>query len=255
MFSGQPVALVVAEDFETARYAASLVRVSYAMEEPGTDLEALRGTAYDPPYKRQGIKPPPEPWGDADKAFGSAPVRVQGAYSLADEHHNPMEPHASTVVVEQDGTYTVYDKIQGVSNSHQYLTNVFGLKPDQVRVLNPYLGGGFGSGLRPQYQLFLAMLAAQELKRSVRVTLTRDQLWSFTYRSEALQTIALGAEPDGRLTALRHDAVQGTSQYEDYQEVVVNWSGVLYRCDNVALGYRLVKLDTPTPGDMRAPAR
>ncbi|MGU3385904.1 xanthine dehydrogenase family protein molybdopterin-binding subunit [Methylobacterium sp. D53M] len=253
VFNGQPVALVVAEDFETARYAASLVRVSYAMEEPGTDLEALRGTAYDPPYKRTGIKPPPEPWGDADKAFGSAPVRVQGAYSLADEHHNPMEPHASTVVVEQDGTYTVYDKIQGVSNSHQYLTNVFGLKPDQVRVLNPYLGGGFGSGLRPQYQLFLAMLAAQELKRSVRVTLTRDQLWSFTYRSEALQTIALGAEPDGRLTALRHDAVQGTSQYEDYQEVVVNWSGVLYRCDNVALGYRLVKLDTPTPGDMRAP--
>ncbi|MBN4097581.1 xanthine dehydrogenase family protein molybdopterin-binding subunit [Methylobacterium sp. OT2] len=253
VFSGQPVALVVAEDFETARYAASLVRVSYAMEEPGTDLEALRGTAYDPPYKRTGIKPPPEPWGDADKAFGSAPVRVQGAYSLADEHHNPLEPHASTVVVEQDGTYTVYDKIQGVSNSHQYLTNVFGLKPDQVRVLNPYLGGGFGSGLRPQYQLFLAMLAAQELKRSVRVTLTRDQLWSFTYRSEALQTIALGAEPDGRLTALRHDAVQGTSQYEDYQEVVVNWSGVLYRCDNVALGYRLVKLDTPTPGDMRAP--
>ncbi|MGU3421863.1 xanthine dehydrogenase family protein molybdopterin-binding subunit [Methylobacterium sp. D54C] len=253
VFSGQPVALVVAEDFETARYAASLVRVSYAMEEPGTDLEALRGTAYDPPYKRTGIKPPPEPWGDADKAFGSAPVRVQGAYSLADEHHNPMEPHASTVVVEQDGTYTVYDKIQGVSNSHQYLTNVFGLKPDQVRVLNPYLGGGFGSGLRPQYQLFLAMLAAQELKRSVRVTLTRDQLWSFTYRSEALQTIALGAEPDGRLMALRHDAVQGTSQYEDYQEVVVNWSGVLYRCDNVALGYRLVKLDTPTPGDMRAP--
>ncbi|MEE7449868.1 aldehyde oxidase [Methylobacterium radiotolerans] len=253
VFSGQPVALVVAEDFETARYAASLVRVSYAMEEPGTDLEALRGTAYDPPYKRTGIKPPPEPWGDADKAFGSAPVRVQGAYSLADEHHNPMEPHASTVVVEQDGTYTVYDKIQGVSNSHQYLANVFGLKPDQVRVLNPYLGGGFGSGLRPQYQLFLAMLAAQELQRSVRVTLTRDQMWSFTYRSEALQTIALGAEPDGTLTALRHDAVQGTSQYEDYQEVVVNWSGVLYRCDNVALGYRLVKLDTPTPGDMRAP--
>jgi len=252
-FSGQPVALVVAEDFETARYAASLVHVTYAAQEPETDLGALRGTAYEPPYKRQGIKPPPKPWGDADKAFDSAPVRVQGSYSLADEHHNPMEPHASTVVVEQDGTYTVYDKIQGVSNSHQYLTNVFGLKPDQVRVLNPYLGGGFGSGLRPQYQLFLAMLAAQELKRSVRVTLTRDQMWSFTYRSEALQTIALGAEPDGKLTALRHDAVQGTSQYEDYQEVVVNWSGVLYRCDNVALGYRLVKLDTPTPGDMRAP--
>ncbi|WP_342107994.1 xanthine dehydrogenase family protein molybdopterin-binding subunit [Methylobacterium sp. SI9] len=252
-FSGQPVALVVAEDFETARHAASLVHVTYAAQEPETDLEAMRGEAYDPPTKREGIKPPPKPWGDADAAFGSAPVRVQEGYSLAIEHHNPMEPHASTVVVEADGTYTVYDKVQGVSNSQQYLAGVFGLKPDQVRVLNPYLGGGFGSGLRPQYQLFLAMLAAQELKRSVRVTLTRDQMWSFTYRPEALQTIALGAERDGRLVALRHDAIHGTSHYEDYQEVVVNWSGVLYRCDNVALTYGLVKVDTPTPGDMRAP--
>ena len=193
VYSGQPVALVVAEDFETARYAASLVRISYERQEPVTDLKAVRGDAYDPPKKREGIKPPPAPWGDADQAFGSAPIRVQGGYSMANEHHNPMEPHATTVVVEEDGTYTVYDKIQGVSNSHQYLVNVFGLKPDQVRVLNPYLGGGFGSGLRPQYQAFLAMLAAQELKRSVRVTLTRDQMWSFTYRGEALQTISLGA--------------------------------------------------------------
>ncbi|MCJ2092818.1 xanthine dehydrogenase family protein molybdopterin-binding subunit [Methylobacterium sp. J-072] len=253
VYSGQPVALVVAEDFETARYAASLIQVRYEAQEPTTDLRAVRGEAYDPPGKREGIKPPPEPWGDADQAFGSAPIRVQGAYTLANEHHNPMEPHATTVVVEKDGTYTVYDKIQGVSNSHQYLANVFGLKPDQVRVLNPYLGGGFGSGLRPQYQAFLAMLAAQELKRSVRVTLTRDQMWSFTYRGEALQTVSLGAEADGTLTALRHDAVQGTSHYEDYQEVIVNWSGVLYRCDNVALTYRIAKLDTATPGDMRAP--
>ena len=122
-----------------------------------------------------------------------------------------------------------------------------------MRVLNPYLGGGFGSGLRPQYQLFLAMLAAKDLGRSVRVTLTRDQMWSFTYRSEAIQTVALGADPSGKLTALKHDAVQGTSTYEDYQEVIVNWSGVLYDCDNVALTYSLTKLDTPTPGDMRAP--
>jgi xanthine dehydrogenase YagR molybdenum-binding subunit len=172
---------------------------------------------------------------------------------MADEHHNPMEPHASTVVVEKDGTYTVYDKIQGVSNTHDYIASAFGLKPEQVRVLNPYLGGGFGSGLRPQYQLFLAMLAAKDLGRSVRVTLTRDQMWSFTYRSEALQTVSLGADRSGKLTALRHDAVQGTSSYEDYQEVVVNWSGVLYDCDNVKLTYSLAKLDTPTPGDMRAP--
>ena len=253
VFSGQPVALVLAEDFETARYAAALVEVAYEVEIPQTDIVAESGKSYDPPMKREGIKPPPEPWGDASAAFQGAEIRVEGQYRLADEHHNPMEPHASTVVVEKDGSYTVYDKVQGVSNTLQYITGVFGLTDKQVRVLNPYLGGGFGSGLRPQYQLFLAMLAARDLGRSVRVTLTRDQMWSFTYRSEALQTVSLGADRQGKLAALRHDAVQGTSTYEDYQEVVVNWSGVLYDCDNVALTYRLTKLDTPTPGDMRAP--
>ncbi len=252
-YGGQPVALVVAEDFGTARHAASLVRVSYAATAPGTDIKVEQGKAYDPPKKRDGVKPPPKPRGDADGALERAPITLHGEYRLANEHHNPMEPHASTVVYEGGGAYTVYDKVQGVSNSHAYLAAVFGLDKQKLRVLNPYLGGGFGGALRPQYQLFLAMLAARELERSVRVTLTRDQMFTFHYRPEALQKIDLGAEADGTLQALRHHAVQGTSHYEDYQEVLVNWSGVLYKCDNVALTYALAKLDTATPGDMRAP--
>ena len=253
LFSGQPVAVVLAEDFETARYAASLVRVTYQAETPKTDIDALLGDAYVPPVKRDGIKPPPEPWGDADGAFDKAPIKVREQYRLANEHHNPMEPHATTVVVEPGGSFTVYDKVQGVSNTHQYLTGAFGLKPEQVRVMNPYLGGGFGSGLRPQFQAFLAMLAARDLDRSVRIVLTREQMWSFTYRAEAVQTVSLGAGQDGGLQALRHDAVHGTSVYEDYQESIVNWSGNLYACDNVKLTYKLAKIDTATPGDMRAP--
>ncbi|MDP4022037.1 xanthine dehydrogenase family protein molybdopterin-binding subunit [Methylobacterium sp. NEAU 140] len=253
LFSGQPVALVLAEDFETARHAAALVRVRYAAEAPETDLAALLPKAYDPPVKRDGIKPPPKAWGDADTAFGAAPIRVEREYRIADEHHNPMEPHASTVVVEPDGTYTVYDKIQGVANSLMYLQGAFGLKDDEVRVLNPYFGGGFGGGLRPQFQLFLAMLAARDLKRSVRVTLARDQMWSFTYRPGYIQTVTLGADEGGALQALKHHVVHGTSRYEDYQENGVNWSGVLYGCDNVTLSYNLVQRDTATPGDMRAP--
>ncbi len=252
-YSGQPVALVVAEDFETARHAAALVRVSYAAETPATDLTAVGDLAYDPPKKRSGIKPPPKPWGDADAVFDTSAVKLRETYRIATEHHNPMEPHASTVIVEGEGRYTVYDKVQGVSNSHAYLASVFGLDKDKVRVMNPYLGGGFGSGLRPQYQLFLAMLAARDLDRSVRVVLTRDQMWSFTHRPETLQTVSLGADADGTLQALRHDALAPTSRFEDYQEVVVNWSAVLYRCDNVALTYKLAQLDVFTPGDMRAP--
>ena len=252
-FGGQPVALVVAEDFGSARYAASLVKVSYDTETPGTDIAVEQDKSYVPPKKREGIKPPPKPWGDADAALDAAPVKLHGEYRIAAEHHNAMEPHATTVICEGEGAYTVYDKIQGVSNSFAYLAAVFGLDKEKLRVLNPYLGGGFGSGLRPQYQLFLTMLAARDLQRSVRVVLTRDQTWSYNYRPEAVQKIALGSAPDGTLEAIKHHAVAATSHYEDYQEVLVNWSGILYRCNNVSLTYELAKLDTATPGDMRAP--
>ncbi|KQO54035.1 MULTISPECIES: xanthine dehydrogenase family protein molybdopterin-binding subunit [unclassified Methylobacterium] len=254
LYSGQPVALVVAEDFDTARYAASLIKVAYEVEEPLTDVERQREFGYVPPMKRAGIKPPPEPWGDAEGAFASAPVQLRNDYTLAVEHHNPMEPHASTVVWEGDGRITVYDKIQGVSNSQGYIAGVFGMDKDKVRVLNPYLGGGFGLGLRPQYQLFLAVMAARELERSVRVVLTRDQMFTMSYRPDVRQTISLGSDEEGKLLSLRHEALSGTSRFEDYQEVVVNWSAILYGgCENVALDYRLTQIDTFTPSDMRAP--
>ncbi|WP_375408407.1 xanthine dehydrogenase family protein molybdopterin-binding subunit [uncultured Methylobacterium sp.] len=252
-YSGQPVALVVAEDFETARYAASLVKLAYAAEEPAVNVGAQAELSYEPPMKRAGIKPPPAPWGDAEGAYDAAPVKLSSDYRLAVEHHNPMEPHASTVVWDGGGRITVYDKIQGVSNSQGYIAAVFGMKKDEVRVLNPYLGGGFGIGLRPQYQLFLAVLAARDLERSVRVTLTRDQMFTFGYRPDVRQRVSLGADAFGGLLSLRHDALSGTSRFEDYQEVVVNWSAILYDCDNVALSYRLTHIDTYTPADMRAP--
>ena len=252
-YSGQPIALVVAETFEQARYAASLIQAEYAVEHPDVDVEARLPDAYEPKRKRSGIAPPPKPRGDADAALATAAFKVEHAYRVAVEHHNPMEPHATTVVWEGDGKITVHDKIQGVMNSQGYVTGVFGLSPKNVRVISPFVGGAFGLGLRPQYQLFLAVMATLELERSVRLSLTRDQMFTFGYRPETLQTVALGADADGRLVAVRHDAVAGTSVYEDYQEVVVNWSGLLYHCDNVKLTYRLVQIDTATPCDMRAP--
>jgi xanthine dehydrogenase YagR molybdenum-binding subunit len=151
------------------------------------------------------------------------------------------------------GKITVYDKIQGVQNSQHYVSAVFGLKPENVRVISPFVGGAFGIGLRPQYQLFLAVMAALDLKRSVRVVLTRDQMFTFGYRPGTINSVAVGARQDGMLQAIRHEAVAGTSRFEDYQEVVVNWSGLLYHCDNVALSYKIARLDTYTPADMRAP--
>src|SRR5207302_2876325 len=99
----------------------------------------------------------------------------------------------------------------------------FGCSHDELRVVSPFVGGAFGSGLRPQYQVFLAVLAARELKRSVRVSLTRQQMFSFGHRPVTWQRVALGASPDGTLEAVIHEVVAETSQFEDFSEPVVTW--------------------------------
>jgi xanthine dehydrogenase YagR molybdenum-binding subunit len=251
-FSQQPIALVVANSFEVARYAASLVRVAYEAELPDADLASKRKHGFEAPKGKSGYQPP-KSRGDFKGAMKNAPVQFEAEYTHMPEHHNPMELFGTTVVLEEDGKLTIYDKTQGVVNNHDYITKIFGLSKKDVRVLSPFMGGGFGSGLRPQYQLYLAVLAARELKRSVRVVLTRQQMFSFGHRPGTLQTVALGADTDGTLQAICHEALGETSTFENYTENVVNWSGMLYQCDNVDLGYYLAKLDVFTPMDMRAP--
>jgi xanthine dehydrogenase YagR molybdenum-binding subunit len=251
-YSGQPVALVVAENFELARYAASLARIEYESEAHATDLKERRGEAYLPRL-RQVIPQPPDPRGDADKAFANAATRLEAEYTSPFEHHNPMETFATTVVWENDGKMTVYDKTQGVQNIHGYICNIFGLSKDDVRVVSPFVGGAFGSGLRPQYQVFLAVMAARELKRPVRVTMTRQQMFTFGHRPETIQKVSLGAAADGKLEALIHTALAETSRFEDYTEQVVHWSGMLYQCDNARFEHKVAQLDVYTPIDMRAP--
>lgn len=251
-YNAQPVALVVADTFELARYAASLVRVEYSMEPHATDLYAEFAKARHP-KPRNGLPGPPEPRGNPEQALIDADVRIEAEYRLPIEHHNPMEPFAATVIRDETDRLTVYDKTQGAHNVHRHLCSVFGCSEDDLRVISPFVGGAFGSGLRPVYPVFLAVLAARELKRSVRVTMTRQQMFTFVHRPATWQRIAIGASKDGRLQAIVHDAISETSRYEDYSETVVNWSGLLYRCDNVKLDHRVVQLDLPSPGDMRAP--
>lgn len=252
-YSGQPIVLVVAESFDVARHAASLVKVAYEQHPHETDLGRARRDSYEPPRRRLGIAPPPKPRGDAAKAYDEAAVRVSAEYTIATEHHNPMEPHATTVIWEGGGKLTVHDKTQGVQSSQAYVARVFGLSSDDVRVISPYVGGGFGSGLRPQHQLFLAVMASLALERSVRLELTRQQMFSHVHRPETINVLSLGADQDGKLTSIQHHALAATSRFEDHQEVVVNWSGLLYPAENVDLRYELAKLDTASPGDMRAP--
>ncbi|MCW8085509.1 xanthine dehydrogenase family protein molybdopterin-binding subunit [Sabulicella glaciei] len=252
-YSGEPVALVVAESYETARYAANLVEVEYEAKPHETDLLKQLPNSYVPKKRRSGINPPPRPKGSAASALESAPVKHVARYLIAAEHHNPMEMHATTVIREADGKLLIHDKIQGVYASKQYVCSVFGLSEDKVRVVSPFIGGAFGSGLRPHYQLFLAVMAAMALERSVKLVLTRDQQFTIAHRPETWNEVALGAKPDGTLTAIRHKAIGSTSRYEDHQEAVVNWTNLLYSAPDVQLEYELVQLDIETPTDMRAP--
>ncbi|RYF68035.1 MAG: xanthine dehydrogenase family protein molybdopterin-binding subunit, partial [Comamonadaceae bacterium] len=252
-YSGQPIALVLAESFEAARHAASLIVAHYEVEPHDTNLMANLGRGRKPSRLKAGYSPPPDEKGDAEAAFAAAPVKVEADYYSGVEHHNPMELFATTVLRDASGHLTIYDKTQSSQNSRWYVSHVFGLSKDKVTVRNPYVGGAFGSGLRPQYQLALAVMGSLHLERSVRVVLTRQQMFTFGHRPETLQHIKLAADTDGTLRSIVHSAIAETSRFEDYVEVVVNWSGQLYACDNIKLGYQVVELDQYSPIDMRAP--
>jgi xanthine dehydrogenase YagR molybdenum-binding subunit len=246
MFSGQPIALVLAEEWEIARYAASLVRIDYEADAHVTDLYAQRDEAFV-------VEKPDKPHGNADKAYAAADVRHEAEYFIPTEHHNPMELYASTVTWDGGGKLTVYDKTQGVQNVQRYVCGVFDMKSDDVRVLSPYVGGAFGSGLRPQYQVVLAVLAARALQRSVRLVLTRQQMYGLGYRPATIERLALGANADGTLDAITHEAIAVTSQFEEFSRNDTGWAALLYKSANAKYVHRLVRLDVPTSSDMRAP--
>jgi xanthine dehydrogenase YagR molybdenum-binding subunit len=257
MFNGQPIALVVAETSEVARFAASLVRLEYEQEDHVTDVFRQRDAAAPvppPTNPLEAVFAPPKPRGNSKQGLAAAAVRHEAEYYTPIEHHNPMELFASTVVYEANGKLTVYDKTQGVQNVQRYLCSVFSLKPDDVRVVSPFVGGAFGVGLRPQFEAVLAMLAALALRRSVRVVLTRPQMYALGYRPAMIQRVALGANAGGALEAITHDAVTVTSQYEDYFRQETGWSGLLYACANASYAHKTAKLDLPTSCDMRCPS-
>ena len=257
MFNGQPVALVVAETSEVARFAASLVQVEYEEQPHVTDVLLARDTAAPvktPSNPLEAAFGPPKRRGTPNQALAAAAVRHDAEYYVPVEHHNPMELYASTVIYEGGGKLTVYDKTQGVQNVQRYLCGVFGMKPEDVRVMSAFMGGGFGSGLRPQFQVVLAVLASLALKRSVRVVLTRQQMYALGHRPAMIQRVELGANSGGTLDAITHDAVTITSQYEDFYRQETGWSGLLYKCANASYAHKLARLDLPTSCDMRAPS-
>ncbi|KQS91808.1 xanthine dehydrogenase family protein molybdopterin-binding subunit [Chryseobacterium sp. Leaf394] len=254
-YNGQPIALVVADTFELARYAATKLDIVYEQEDFETDLKTNLEKSRDP---KKGLAsmlkpPPPKPTGDFDKEYENSFIKTDSHFTHGTEHHNPMEMYASTVIYEGKDKLKIYDKTQGTINSQMYVANVFGLKMKNVQVIAPFVGGGFGSGLRPQHQLFMAVMASLALKRNVRVTLDRAQMYMIGHRPPTLQQTKFGADKDGKVNAIYHKATGETSRFEDYVEIVVNWANMLYPAENTLLEHEIVPLDVYSPLDMRAP--
>ncbi|KUJ50036.1 xanthine dehydrogenase family protein molybdopterin-binding subunit [Chryseobacterium sp. JAH] len=254
-YNGQPIALVVADTFELARYAATKLDIVYEQEDFETDLKTNLEKSRDP---KKGLAsmlkpPPPKPTGDFNKEYENSFIKTDSHFSHGTEHHNPMEMYASTVIYEGKDKLKIFDKTQGTINSQMYVANVFGLKMKNVQVIAPFVGGGFGSGLRPQHQLFMAVMASLALKRNVRVTLDRAQMYMIGHRPPTLQQTKFGADKDGKVNAIYHKATGETSRFEDYVEIVVNWANMLYPAENTLLEHEIVPLDVYSPLDMRAP--
>ena len=247
-FNMQPVALVVAETYEQARYAARLVKVSYNVEKHTTDTEAGRDRAHF-----LSRRPPPKPRGDPESAMKSAPVKIEAEYRIPIEHHNPMEPHAA-VAVWQGDRLTIFDKSQEVYNVRKHLASSFNVPETNVQVISPYVGGAFGSSLRPNYYPALTAMAARELRRPVKIVYTRTQMFTgHGHRPYTIQKVALGAERSGKLTAIIHDAVHNTSTFEEFSDDTTGFPRQVYACPNLYAPLRIVDIDVNTPTWMRAP--
>jgi xanthine dehydrogenase YagR molybdenum-binding subunit len=251
-YRGQLVAGVVGETLEAALAGAALVRVEYAQETHDVELRIDHPGLYKPATVMPGQATDTEE-GDVDAALAAAQVTVDHVYRTPPYHNNPMEPHA-TLAVWSEGGVTVYDSTQAPVLVRDSVARAFGLEPERVRVVATHVGGGFGSKLRARPQTFLAVMAAQALGRPVKAALTRRQMFALTgYRTPTIQRLRLGADRQGRLTAVAHDVVEQTSTVAEFAEQTAVATRMMYAAPNRRTTHRLARLDLPTPGALRAP--
>src|SRR6266851_8982823 len=224
-YRGQFVAAVVAETLETAREAARLVAVRYEEQPHDVVLRADRADLYKPefvPEKAAAFYAADSVLGDVEPALAAAPVTLEQTYMTPAEHHNPLEPHAALAVWSDDGSgenLTVYDTSQGVYIRQWAIAGAFQLSPEHIRIIAPYVGGGFGSkGFTYPYAI-VAIMAARVVGRPAKIAMTRQQMFALAgYRSPTIQRVRLGAGRDGRLTAIAHEAVAQTSVRHEMTE-------------------------------------
>src|SRR5918997_2763170 len=247
----QAIALVVAETFEQARAAAQLVRVDYDRADGVFDLAAAKDTAKRPESGSSGSVPD-SAVGDFAGAFAAAPVQLDETYTTANESHAMMEPHATIAAWEGDNL-TVWTSNQMIDWTRGDLAKTLGIPKEKIRLISPYIGGGFGAKLWLRADAVLAALGAREAKRPVKVALPRALIANNTvHRSATIQRIRIGAARDGKITAIGHESWSGNLPGGD-PEAAVMQTRTLYAGANRLTATRLAVLDLPEANAMRAP--
>ena len=251
-YRGQFVAAVVAETLEIARQAAPLVVVRYEEQPHDVELRADRPDLYTPqivnPFYESDTAS-----GDVETALAQAPVSLDSVYTTPAEHPNPLEPH-TTVAVWNEDSLTLYDANQGPHPIRDTVATAFKLPPERVRVISKYVGGAFGSKVDTHPHVLLAVMAAQVARRPVKLALTRQQMFALAgYRSPTIQRVQLGAQRDGQLTAIAHDIVEQTATIHEFADPTAVPTRVMYAAPNRRTTHRLARLDVPATSWMRAP--
>ena len=248
LFDGQPIAMVVADSFERATYAASLVKATYNKQSPKTDLHKHLASGATPkgPRSNDYLR------GKAD-GYQSAPVTLEANYTVPVEVHNPMEMHG--ILAHWTGNnLMIYAKTQGVNATQQAMAQAFKIDPKAVHVHTEFMGGGFGMGLRTWPQETAVVAIARKVGRPVKLVVTRSQMFQLVgHRPYTVQTINMGADNTGKLVGIAHAATAETASYEDFTEGTVNMTKFMYDCPNVSTRYKIVPLDRSVPIWMRGP--
>ncbi len=243
----QAVALVVAETFEQARAAAQMVKVDYLADKGEFDLASVRDKGVEPKDELPDVK-----HGDFAKAFAAAPVQFDQTYTTPDQSHAMMEPHATLAAWKGD-QLTLWTSNQMIAWSVADIATTLGLPKEKVRLISPYIGGGFGGKLFVRADAILAALGARMAGRPVKVALARPQIANnTTHRPATIQRIRMGATADGKLTAIAHEGWSGNLA-EGKVEVAAQPSQLLYAAENRLVSMRLAPLDLPEGNAMRAP--
>ena len=191
--------------------------------------------------------------GDVEAGLAAAAATIDATYSTPAQHNNPMEPHA-TLALWRDGDLTLYESTQGAPMARNAIAKVLGLEPERVRVIAPHVGGGFGAKGTPKPNAIVAALAARHVQRPVKLAVTRQQMFAITgYRTPTIQRLRLGADAEGRLTAISHEVFEQSSTLREFAEQTAVPTRTMYAAPNRRTSHRLARLDVPTPTWMRAP--